>query len=416
VTLLGVLPWRLVARTAPERRPYRASLLDEVEQVRVRLARVPTPPHHPQVKCMRQVAMIGRALSAYQADHREPPAHLSAMVPRYLPDPKLLHCPADSSAGEPGLGWPQLDPKLPVSYIYRLSKTATEPRDWCLGPAYGGRSGPIPLREQVQAQSVYFGDRVPPVQCTHHLRADRWRGSVLVNLSLSGEIYSCPFSPPTDFTAPTVSALLASLERDLAAGPNQFRRNWEPRDVATWFTIARPIPELRDRYRAVAERMAPLTWRLGLGSVGSMSAAVGSLYRAAGETDRAIGACERAAVLLRGKENALALELLAELYREKGDYGRAIATIRRLQKVPPIRTWREKKHYQVMLADTYLDAGRHPEAIKLLERLFAKEPKSPYYRLLVILAQERVGRRGKVVELPVEGAVGAARPARIASL
>src|SRR5947209_13961104 len=71
--------------------------------------------------CTKHLEAIGRALEAYQKEKKELPPHLSDLYPQYLTDKALLHCPADPTAGEPGLEESPKDPNLPTSYLYEMS-------------------------------------------------------------------------------------------------------------------------------------------------------------------------------------------------------------------------------------------------------------------------------------------------------
>src|SRR5438128_856640 len=108
------------------------------------------------VVCTRQLEAIGRALAAYQRDKGDLPPNLSDLYPKYVSDPKLFHCPADSTPGSPGHPRVEPDPKLPVSYAYEMSLRPAVFSIF-LGPAPDGNG--LTWRQQKMAQSAHFGDR-----------------------------------------------------------------------------------------------------------------------------------------------------------------------------------------------------------------------------------------------------------------
>src|SRR5437867_140315 len=73
------------------------------------------------VRCWQQLETIGKALQQYEHDEHRLPDQLSDLIPKYLPDRSILHCPADTSPGSPGRNYAHKDPKLPVSYSYEFS-------------------------------------------------------------------------------------------------------------------------------------------------------------------------------------------------------------------------------------------------------------------------------------------------------
>src|SRR4030095_8401190 len=64
---------------------------------------------------------IGKALQQYEQDTHRLPDQLSDLLPKYLSDGAILHCPADPTPGSPGRSYAHKDPKLPVSYSYEFS-------------------------------------------------------------------------------------------------------------------------------------------------------------------------------------------------------------------------------------------------------------------------------------------------------
>ena len=109
--------------------------------------------------CRENLRQITLARKNYQSSHvNSEPRWLSELSPQYL-DEKMLLCPADATAGRPGvLTEDAADPALPCSYLYeaRHSKKTDQEILW----ADEGRMTPI-------------------VRCQHHH----------LNLSLSGKLY-----------------------------------------------------------------------------------------------------------------------------------------------------------------------------------------------------------------------------------
>ena len=105
---------------------------------------------------MRQIKLAREKYRAANAD--TDPQWLSELVPEYL-DKKALLCPADATAGVPGvLTEGAADPTLPCSYLYEMrpSKKADQQMLW-----------------------MQEGDMTPIVRCEHHR----------LNLSAAGKLY-----------------------------------------------------------------------------------------------------------------------------------------------------------------------------------------------------------------------------------
>ena len=109
--------------------------------------------------CRENLRQIKLALEKYRiANAGADPQWLSELSPEYL-DKKMLLCPADPTAGVPGvLTEGASDPTLPCSYLYELR------------PSEKMGHGSLLLQE---------GDMLPIVRCEHHL----------LNLSVGGKIY-----------------------------------------------------------------------------------------------------------------------------------------------------------------------------------------------------------------------------------
>ena len=108
--------------------------------------------------CRENLRKIKLALENHRADADGEPQWLSELSPQYL-DKKMLLCPADPTAGVPGvLTEDTSDPTLPCSYLYEFRP------------------------EQKIGQRFLLdieGDMVPIVRCQHHL----------LNLSVGGKLY-----------------------------------------------------------------------------------------------------------------------------------------------------------------------------------------------------------------------------------
>jgi tetratricopeptide (TPR) repeat protein len=306
--------------------------------------------------CSRHLLAIGRALAAYQRDHQKLPAHLSDLYPKYVKDRQVFHCPADRSAGTPGYQGVAPDPKLPVSYLYEMSLDKN-PGGVLLGPGPTGLA--VTWREQKIAQRRFYGDRVPVVRCWHHALSappspGAGREPFVLNLTLTGQVYRSVTT--WEFDPETAPFVLTAMERDLAAGPEQFRRRWLPDQIAQYFAFVRQLPPgNRDRLRAAAEKLAAVA-RTKPGTVdGGLLSAAGSLSRAAGDTDKAIAAYEEVA-RMPGPRGPL-VYLLAELYSSSGQHEKAIAYLQDLLTREP-----DNAGYMDLLARSYDETGQHEKA------------------------------------------------------
>lgn len=109
--------------------------------------------------CRENLRLIKLALEKYRAANADTdPQWLSELSPEYL-DKKVLLCPADATAGVPGvLTEGAADPTLPCSYLYEMrpSKKADQ-----------------------EMLSMQEGDMTPIVRCERHL----------LNLSIGGKLY-----------------------------------------------------------------------------------------------------------------------------------------------------------------------------------------------------------------------------------
>jgi tetratricopeptide (TPR) repeat protein len=327
--------------------------------------------------CARHLKAIGRALAAYQHDKGHLPPYLSGLYPRYLPDRNILHCPLDASPGHPEaqgehMGLPR-DPRLPTSYSYEMTDSRTNGGEGILGPQLPGAA--LTWRRLRLAQRANFGDQVPLVRCWHHTHAFLAGHEPFVfNLSFSGDLYRSYLGWQTAPEA--ILAMLARLERDVAAGPEPFRGRWQPAAIARYFddmarmgllprqdprapgphAVAGPLPAgFPAHLRTAADRMAAAIAGFPPSDRAGMLTLDGCLYRAAGDTPKALAAYEEAARTPGGQ--AFGDELRAELYSEAGQHEKAITLLQAV-------LTREPENFRVMqrLSDAYEAAGQPEKA------------------------------------------------------
>ena len=109
--------------------------------------------------CRENLRQIKIALDNYRASNADTyPQWLSELSPQYI-DKKMLICPADATAGVPGvLTEDASDPTLPCSYLYEIRPSE---------------------KDGQQMLWTHEGGMIPIVRCEHHR----------LNLSLSGKLY-----------------------------------------------------------------------------------------------------------------------------------------------------------------------------------------------------------------------------------
>jgi tetratricopeptide (TPR) repeat protein len=368
--------------------------------------------------CTRHLQAIGRALAAYQRDNGELPPHLSDLYPKYLADKKLLHCPADPSPGEPGLEGtlddeirPPADPAMPISYSYPMSTLRPRVIFGTPGPR---RPGARTWRGQMLGMGDWFGDTVPVVRCWHHVTERTvYRDPRILNLALNGQVYRSTGNWQMAHVA--VEEELTRMERDLAAGPAQFRSRWWPDEVALFFAWGgmRPTPALRDHLRAVAAKLTALGRTDATMASRSVNTLIGGLYRAAGDREKAIAAYETAVRLSNPAGDRSddgtpipaghfgdAATTLATLYHESGHPEKEIALLQDLLARQPLNT-----ELMGMLARAYESAGQPDKAAEWRRKAepglqFAGQP-APEFTLKDTSGKEvrLADLRGKVVFL-----------------
>ena len=149
--------------------------------------------------CTQNLLVIGGAIQTYQNEQGDLPEWLSDLHPKYLPDPDILICPADTSGGK--AGYPlNVDPNMSVSYGYEFH------------PEY---------RTYKNRQRLVYGDDMPLVRCRHHTNDD----FQCLNLSFSSKIYESPNvweSTPQDMYGSHETAITI-LEETLEKHPDDVR-------------------------------------------------------------------------------------------------------------------------------------------------------------------------------------------------
>lgn len=179
-----------------------------------------------------QLQQLHAALKTYQHDHGELPRAFGDLVPHYIPAVPE-GCTYDFGA----------DP-APADFSVILS--------------------PHPLPKGASKHDLriveerYFGDAVPTASC------DSASGEHFY-LTLGGEVYSS--RKPWEFTPQSITAVLGRMNRDLAADPAQFLRDWSLNGVLKEFSpmVDRELPpgarksmgEIAGRLSASARKMPP---------------------------------------------------------------------------------------------------------------------------------------------------------------
>src|SRR5262249_9651572 len=126
------------------------------------------------------------------------------------------------------------DPHLASSYSYEFSADLSRGVYFPLGafPAsdipdaeYPGQPNWGTCRHVNGYQQTFFGGWVPVCRCMHHPAADGedW----VLNLSLDGHVYRSAAGEDWRNRPEVIGAMLARLERDLAAGPAEMERRWD---------------------------------------------------------------------------------------------------------------------------------------------------------------------------------------------
>ncbi|MFI5069340.1 MAG: serine hydrolase domain-containing protein [Terriglobales bacterium] len=175
---------------------------------------------------------LNTALTAYQHDHGELPQVLGDLVPHYLPAVPE-GCTYDFGA----------DPAPPdfsvVLSVHPVPEHAS-------------------TRDLRVIEERYFGDSVTVATCA-------LASGERMYLTLGGQAYSS--RRPWEFTPQSIEAVLSRMNRDLAANPAQFLRDWSLNGVLKLFSpmVDRELPpgaragmgEIAGRLSASAQKMPP---------------------------------------------------------------------------------------------------------------------------------------------------------------
>ncbi len=208
-------------------------------------------------RCAAQLRKLGVAINAYRRDRGGLPDRLSSLVPAYIPDSALLHCPEaqlEKAAGGEAVG---IGSNASLGYSYEMrgvvfdgmaSPPGPIPTSDLPGKAWGSeRNINLWLRR-------YYGDRVPVARCPHHGSKIAPR---VLNLTLDGDVYEG--GPEWKADAGTVAELLRRAGHALAEDPSRFEREWRLSsldDEAHGWTRAAESPSAR---LAMSQMMMALT-------------------------------------------------------------------------------------------------------------------------------------------------------------
>ena len=161
--------------------------------------------------CTQNLLAIGKAIQAYHDEHDDYPEWLSDLNdPKYLPDPKVLLCPADRGGGE-AIFTANIDPKMPVSYGYQFH------------PEY---------REGKTEERLMYGDVLPLVRCRHHAN----REFQCLNLSYAFKVYPSSNVYTPDEMYETPEKAIAALEKGLQRQPDNERFFHVYRSLARFYS------------------------------------------------------------------------------------------------------------------------------------------------------------------------------------
>lgn len=269
----------------------------------------------PVAECSNHLRAIDAAIKAYaKANDGKPPAHLSDLHPKFLPDPAVLHCPADATPGEPfnqffPPPWRLRDPKLPVSYLYLDSATPSPPLFMDLSPP-GRLPASASVRERMERHRRNFGDSVPLLQCHHHpeFRLDLMRDGSLLQSRV----------PLFELDPRSYPFVLDRLAADVAAGAAAVAERWSmpaTEDyLLDWIESDHPSAE-REKLRSAADGLAGFADRLDPASKSAAWALAARFRVASGNYRDAHTAARRAEELLGGAKADLKMRHLVEVTR-----------------------------------------------------------------------------------------------------
>ncbi len=316
--------------------------------------------------CSGQLKSIGKSLQAYVKDNGKMPDELSDLYPAYISDLKLLHCPADPTAGSPSNRYAHKDPKRPVSYSYEFYAADSHGLPSPLGPfpkpdvgdAWGTN------RHVNMHQRFFYGDLVPTVRCMHHRPPDSDEDDVL-NLAYSGTVYRSTFR--WEERPEAMMAVLQRINRDLAAGLDVFKKNW-------------------------------LLWRFEEHTYGWLNKPVSADARRMLESvaDQMI-----AAAPLSGKDLKSGLwRVAARLFKGANAYGKALAACDEALKLPNVsgNSYDEHESVKSIMAECFRGEKQPEKALPILLDLQEKHPTGHYIKEQLAAAYEEAGQSDKAEE------------------
>lgn len=245
--------------------------------------------------CERQLQTLHKALVAYERDRHKLPDELSDLWPDYVKDKALFRCPADPTAGTPARGFAHTDPHLPVSYSYEFNAAVSHGLPCPLGPFpkpdVGDAWGTNRLVNEHEA--YFFGDQVPVVRCFHH-KSNESEAHKVPNLTRSGRVYY--FTGVWEDHPDSLAAVLKAVDRDLAAGPAAFEKNWNLGRLREYTGDKAGRDEyaaLKPLFRQAGARLAAAAGRLGEGRERPALALAGRYFIGAGDYPQALDAGRR---------------------------------------------------------------------------------------------------------------------------
>jgi hypothetical protein len=381
-------------------RRIRLPLLALLSVLALPAARATAPAGDPVAECSAHLRALHRALAAYERDHHRLPDQLSDLVPKYLADRKLLLCPVDPTAGEPGPipaemygPFAHRESRLATSYYYEFSADKSRGIHPQLGPFpetdLPGESWGS-WRHANNRQGTFYGDRVPVLRCFHHQSLDRDEDENVLNLTIGGQVYRSGIR--WENHPGTVAEVLKRFAHDLDAGRRPFERKWYVGSFEQYFygwdSDPRCTSSMRPQLLAVAERL------------------------------------QRLAQDQPPDQKPYTLRVAAQLLIAAGEYRRSLPVIeeaRRLLARLPGKEWIEEgilrgEREAQILAKAYQGLGQHEKVITLFEPLVEKRTVGQnYYMRSIGDAYAALGQREKAEEWwlkadPARALVGKAAP------
>jgi tetratricopeptide (TPR) repeat protein len=328
--------------------------------------------------CRLKLQRIGKALAAYERDHKMLPDHLSALVPEYLADATALLCPADKANGDIGVNRHMKDPRLPSSYEYLFSTVMSNGLGGPLGtfpkPDVGNAWGT--WRHVNTHQRTYFGPWVPLARCYHHRPApDSTAPDRVLNLvpsgAVQGDVYVC--GAEWESSNEAAAEALKRFARDVRTlGMEEARKKWYLARMLEhsggWAGML-SIPENRKRMQDLAAAIIrsadewkdePANERDFKGFLYRLG---GQFYVRTGDLERGLENGKRALATSHPRDRKTILFMLAEIYLQKKQDGDLMPILEELHREDP-----KNRYVLTRLAGVYERAGRTGEAVRLLDR------------------------------------------------